>query len=383
MAKRRARNEGSVFKRTRAGKTLWVAELTVGFDAQGRREVRTKYAATQKKALEKLEELRGKVRAGVDLVNGAGRQRLGEYLDEWLQAKENAGLLRPSTVANYSTLISLHVKRHLIAARRLESLRPADVKRWHAELRRREVGARTRQAAHTLLRSAIGDAVRENLLLYNPADRVPRPRATQTERVVLNRKHVTALLKAAKASPYEAAFLLAVLHGLRVGELLGLTYGDIDLREGVVTISRQLVEERRTGKRELAEVKTAAGRRTVPLSSLALAALQRLHDELGATPLPGNLLFSDANGQPLRRSNFHRRVWVPIRDKAKLPKGTRFHDLRHAAASALLGAGMDVATVAGTLGHASPNVTLRVYAHALPDRMREAAQQIDAIYAAR
>ena len=58
----------------------------------------------------------------------------------------------------------------------------------------------------------------------------------------------------------------------------------------------------------------------------------------------------------------------------------RFHDLRHAAASALLGAGQDVATVAGVLGHSSPAVTLRVYAHALPNRMREAATAVDALY---
>jgi len=63
-----------------------------------------------------------------------------------------------------------------------------------------------------------------------------------------------------------------------------------------------------------------------------------------------------------------------------LPKGSRFHDLRHAAASALLGAGQDVATVAGVLGHSSPAVTLRVYAYALPSRMREAAAAIDALY---
>ena len=73
---------------------------------------------------------------------------------------------------------------------------------------------------------------------------------------------------------------------------------------------------------------------------------------------------------------------MPIRDKAKLPPGTRPHDLRHASASALFGAGLDPATVAGILGHASPAVTLRIYAHALPDRKREAAELIDALYAA-
>ncbi len=157
-------------------------------------------------------------------------------------------------------------------------------------------------------------------------------------------------------------------------------WGDVDLRESVVTVRRQLAEERRTGERYFAPVKTGAGERTVPLSGLAVAALRRLLDRVGATPHPGRLLFRDANGAPLRRSNFHRRVWTPIRAAAKLPKGTRFHDLRHAAASALPGAGQDVTTVAGVLGHSSPAVTLRIYSHALPSRMREAATVVDELY---
>jgi len=97
-------------------------------------------------------------------------------------------------------------------------------------------------------------------------------------------------------------------------------------------------------------------------------------------PHPEKLVFVDSQGAPLRRSNFQRRVWEPLRKAAKLPERTRFHDLRHPAASALLGAGQDVATVSGTLGHSGPHVTMRVYAHALPSRKREAADRIDAPY---
>src|SRR5262249_17511643 len=160
-----------------------------------------------------------------------------------------------------------------------------------------------------------------------------------------DREHVLGLLAAAAGSQYEAVVVLAVLHGLRAGEVLGLSWGDVDLRQGVVHVRRQLVEERRTGNRELAEGKTTAGRREIPLSGRAVAALERHRERLGAVlPHPERLVFTDGQGAPLRRSNFHRRVWTPLRDAAGLPEGCRFHDLRHACASALLAAGVDVAT---------------------------------------
>jgi len=384
MAKRRARGEGSVFKRIRLGKVVWVCQLVVGFDEQGRRKTRTKYAATQREALEKLEELRGQLGKGVNLADGKGRQKLGPYLDAWLETKADAKPLRPQTAELYRTVIRCHIQSSAIATRKLESLTTEDIERWQAELRRRRVGPRTRQLVHTVLRGALRDAVRGKKIPFNPASKeaIDPPSVPKRKKVKLERKHVTAVLEAAKASPFEAAVVLAALHGLRIGETLGLTWGAVDLRAGVVTIRQQLVENRRTGERVLAEVKTEAGNRDVPLSGLAVAALERLRAGVGATPLPGRLLFSDANGQPLRFSNFRRRCWNPIKSAARLPEATRFHDLRHAAASILLGAGQDVTTVAATLGHASADVTLRIYAHSQQDRMREAAERIDELYVA-
>jgi integrase len=330
-------------------------------------------------AQRKLSELRAKVRSHVDVE--AGRERLGTYLDGWLVGRDEAEELKRSTLADYRDLLDRCIKGSKLAKKPLDEVQPSDVRQWLSTLKRRGTGLRTRQRALALLRAALGAAERDNALAYNPAAKVATPKAEKKNaRVRLDREHIGTLLKAAEGSPYEAVIVLAALHGLRIGEALGLCWGDVDLRAGAVTIRRQLAEERRTGERYFAPVKTEAGERTVPLSDLAVAALRRLLVRVGAAPHPGRLLFRDAKGAPLRRSNFHRRIWTPIRDAARLPKGSRFHDLRHAAASALLGAGQDVATVAGVLGHSSPAVTLRVYAHALPNRMREAATAVDALY---
>jgi integrase len=133
---------------------------------------------------------------------------------------------------------------------------------------------------------------------------------------------------------------LAVCHGLRFGELAGLAWGAVDLRKGVVHVRRALSEDPRTGTFEFVAPKTEASRREIPLSKLAIDALRRHRG--GRLPSRDLLAFTAPEGRPLRRSNFHRRVWQPIKAKAQLPAKLRFHDLRHACASTLLASGQDV-----------------------------------------
>lgn len=377
MAKRGRWYEGSVFKRTRRGRVEWVGEITVGFDAEGKRRKRTLYGASMGEVQRKLDEEREKVAQGIDLASG--RQKLADYLDHWITTGEERW--RSTTRTVYADLIRLHLKPCRIAGKILDALQPADLEVWQAQLRKAGVTPGVRRQAHKLLKAALKAAVRRNRIVANPADRVePPPVPARDARVVLDRADVLRLLAAAEGHPFEAAVLLAVLHGCRIGEVAGVAWGDLDLRAGVLTVSRQLVEDKHTGKRTRTAPKTESGRREIPLSARAVAALERHRSRLGAIPHPNTLVFTDAVGGPLRPSNFRRRVWEPLRTAAKLPEGCRFHDLRHAHASALLASGVDLTTVSGLLGHSDSSVTLRTYAHALPSRKREAAEKIDALY---
>ena len=126
--------------------------------------------------------------------------------------------------------------------------------------------------------------------------------------------------------------------------------------------------------------KTEASRREIPLSKLAIEALRRHRTRLGKLPTRDLVVFTSPEGGWLRRSNFHRRVWRPLKAKAQLPANLRLHDLRHACASLLLASGQDVPTVAATLGHSSSAVTMRIYAHALTSQKHEAAARMDALF---
>ncbi|MCH7645069.1 MAG: site-specific integrase, partial [Myxococcales bacterium] len=224
----------------------------------------------------------------------------------------------------------------------------------------------------------LGEAVRHNAIATNPVERTAAPKVKVNKREALEHGQVKALLTAVEDHPYEAFFVLAVLHGLRYGELAGLAWGAVDLRKGVVHVRQALSEGPHTGDLEIVAPKTEASRREIPLSKLAIEALRR-HRAGRLTPRD-LLVFTSPEGGWLRRSNFNRRVWQPIKTKAQLPANFRLHDLRHACASLLLASGQDVPTVAATLGHSSPDVTMRIYAHALTSKKAEAAARMDALF---
>jgi integrase len=239
---------------------------------------------------------------------------------------------------------------------------------------------RARQMTYTVLRTALRDAVRMRVLAVNPLDAVSRPRAPRPEIQALDAAQVRALLAAAAGDPLEALYALAVGTGLRLGEISGLRWGDIDLDARQVHVRRALVEHV-SGAVEFAEPKTARSRRSVDVPGFAIAALRRHRERLGALPHPERLVFTSTEGLPLRRSNLHRRSFKPLLRRAKLPEVT-FHALRHTAATLALAAGVNPKVVQERLGHSSVTLTLDTYSHAVPTLGRDAADRLDALVGA-
>jgi integrase len=161
---------------------------------------------------------------------------------------------------------------------------------------------------------------------------------------------------------YSPILQLIALLGLRLGEALGLRWEDFDKQASVLHVRRQWT---RAG--EYGPTKTRAGTRRIAIPS-------DLKDELIALRLRSGFsketdpVFASQRGTPLGHRNVTRRGFEPAARQAKL-EGVTLHDLRHAAASRLISAGLDPVTVASVLGHEDANVTLAVYAH-LYDRQR-------------
>lgn len=123
----------------------------------------------------------------------------------------------------------------------LRRLSPMHVQAMLRQMEEADASRRGRQMTYTVLRTAIRDAVRMRLLVVNPLDAVSRPRAPRPEIKALDAEQTRALVAAAQGDPFEALYVLAVATGLRLGELVGLHWGDIDLAAGALHVRRSAV----------------------------------------------------------------------------------------------------------------------------------------------
>ena len=306
---------------------------------------------------------------------------VAEYLRQWLVTHSLE--TKPKTLAGYRWLVEHYVVPR-IGGLRMQSVQPSDLSTLYRSLL--DGGGRggkplsrgTVDAVHAVLRKAFNDAVTsEQVLESSPVVRAKRPRVTEGEREeVWSPADLARFLSLAQSHRLYAFFYVAAFTGARRGELLNLSWSDVDLAAGVLRItgSTAVVERQRV-------VGSTKGgrRRTVSIDESTVRVLRahrarQVEEQLVVeTDWPdSDLVFRTAFGEPLYPDTpsqlmpkLVRRHNVEHPDEPLLPM--RLHDLRHVHATTLLLAGVPVHVVAARLGHGDPNITLRVYAHVLQD----------------
>ncbi len=385
--KRRGRGEGSVYRRADG---RWVGVLSLGADGSGRRKRVVVYAASKTEALEKLRRVQADADAG--RLAEADRLTVGEYLRRWLDhtAKNR---VRDATWERYRQLVELYLTP-ILGGVGLARLTPLHVEQCYADMGRRGASAWTRRIGGVVLSAALKHAVRLGLIPANPAAGVAKARPIAREMLFLTGRQARLLLDAARPHRLHALFALAVGTGMRQGELLALQWADVDLDRATVEVKRSLSWVR--GKPQLKEPKSAAGRRTVVLPKFAVDALRDHRRAAAAAGLTAAPVFCTRTGTHIGKHNLGRQVFRPLLRRANalaaerareaggepdlVPAGLRFHDLRHTHATALVAAGHSVKAVSRRLGHAGIEITLRVYAHLMPNDDEKLAGGADALF---
>jgi integrase len=187
---------------------------------------------------------------------------------------------------------------------------------------------------------------------------------------VLTAVQTKALLEHAAPGRDRALLMTLAMTGVRIGEATALIWPDIDLEAGRVHIRRGVSWAKLRGVKgppepRFSSPKTERALRTIPLSAPLVAELRRW--KLACPPTTNDLVFPAASGHPLGRSAANRDVLKRALKRAKLPAAITIHSLRHGFATALLSQGTPVTEVSGLLGHSSPAITMRIYAHWLGD----------------
>jgi integrase len=273
----------------------------------------------------------------------------------------------------------------------LQKLRPLHVEEWHTALRtsgradgKGGIAARTIGHAHRVLSSALSDAAENELVLRNVMQSKSPPKVADEEVIIV--KDVPAFIAESKASGrnlYVPA-MVSLFTGMRRSEVLALRWSRVDLGKKTIQVREALEATKAHGIR-LKPPKSKAGRRVITLPDILVDALRdyrkaqlEFRMKLGAGKLQDDdLLFADIDGAPLS-PNAVSAAWSDYAKQIGMPEVT-FHALRHTHASQLIDQGVDIVTISKRLGHAKPDITLRIYAHLFSLDDSKAAAAINAI----
>jgi integrase len=392
MAKRTRRAHGfSVYQR-KDGRWGW--GVTIEYDqVTGNAKRIQGIERTQKAAQEKAVAAAAKVKAGASLPQGRD-QTLTQYLEQWLDLyiKPNR---EPKTVSYYSGMIKHHITPTL-GRTPLRKLTAAAVQRvlnqksltFTVELPNdggtieRRLSLDTVRGIRATLRSALAKAYKAGLVVDNVAQRTETPKGERKTAQHLSQEQATKLLKESKNHHLEGLITLAMLTGMRIGEVTGLRWDDVDFDAQSVRVAGQL--QRVDKKLVIKRLKSERSHRTLHLPKLAQSTLQneRARQLLmssswrGKEPFnPMGLVFLNPEGRPLD-PKFVDTHLKALMVKAELPPMS-FHKLRHTAATLALGSGASLSSVRDQLGHSQISITADTYGHAVPTALREVAEGLE------
>lgn len=372
----RSRGDGS-FKRLLDGR--WVYQVSLGVDDSGKRARPRFYGATQAECREQAEDYRVKLRSG---LNPHRDESMTAYMTRWLAEREHA--LRPSTFRRYRQHVALDILPTL-GRLDLDQVSRSHVVRMVAAIRARGRTVRTANHAKNVLGAALQDALRDGLVTQNVARLVkglPSPRAEVSP---LTPAEVERLRGAVQGTRREALYSLALTYGLRQGELLGLTWADVDFAAGVLHVRHALHYEGETYA--LGELKTRQSRRSLVMPAFisdvlskhrTRQSIEREHAGAGWQAYWPDLVFRGTTGRPMNgpalTRSFHQ-----LQDEIGIKPGRRWHDLRHQAATTLLAAGVDIKVIQQILGHSNIGTTADIYAHVIPALQTDAFERVRAM----
>jgi integrase len=310
------------------------------------------------------------IAAQAGLLPACPRLTFATVAGRWLERFETMvalGERRPRTLESHR----YHLARHLLpefGRRRISTITVDDIAGLIRSLGAEGRAPRTIAGALATLGSVLRYALRRGYITDNPLRRLDageRPRPVPGQRRALGQGESAQLL-AACAPRYRLLVVTALYTGMRISELLALTWRDVAFPAGVVHVRGQLSRAQHGVPAQRVQPKTAAAIRDIPLVP-QLAALLRDQRQSARFADAGDFVFATGNGTPLGHRNVEGRALQSAAAAAGL-EAVRFHDLRHTFASHLIvDLGLDVAQVSRILGHASVTTTLNIYTHLFDD----------------
>ena len=381
--RRRGRGEDSLYQRTSDGR--WIVEIRDGYKPSGKPNIIYLTGKTKAAVMEKRRKVHEQMARGVPVK--AEQQTVGTYLAYWLQHK-----VKPSRrTTTYDGYVSL-CKTHIIPAigrRQLSKLTAQDVQAMLSTMIENGVSPTTAKNGRAVLRKALNDAIREDLIWRNVVSLTDMPTQRTYHAKPLTTEEIPRFLAAARGHQLEALWFLLPTIGLRAGEAYGLRWQDIDLERGELAVQVQIQRVGTPKRPRFVDTKTERSRRPVPLPQQVVTAL-RAHRERqhAAIELAGgrrrgeewqHLVFCTEIGTPLDPSKVMAQYREILRT-AGIDPDRRLHDLRHTCATMLARLGVQPREAQEILRHSRIQTTLAVYTHVSSEGIRSAVDRMDGVF---
>jgi integrase len=369
--KKKSNGEGTIYKRADG---RWEAQTYITL-TDGRRKRACYPSADREKVSNWLDKTRMREKQSIPFAEQSWT--VGAWLDHWLRHIT----VRPNTLNIYESMIRLHLKPRL-GKIKLDKLSVRDVQAMVDRMADDKCGVRTIHKARQALSSALGKAMRQELIFRNVARLAELPAYKPSPKRIWNLEQARAFLQAASGNRWYLGYLLILTYGLRMGETLGLRWSDIDFERGMICIRQQI--QKIKGKLLAADVKTGGSERSLPLAPHIQAALleqaarkgidlSRNEPRLGFST--DDLILTNQNRGPVDPHNFSR-TFRRLIQEAGLPYATP-HAGRHFAATLNKDIGTPLRDTQGMLGHASSEITRKIYQHSNSEIQRRAVTTID------
>ena len=298
-----------------------------------------------------------------------------EWLKEWLEL-----YVKPSTKERTYQKYRRTAEKYILPALgeyETDELSAVELQKFSASLTERGMAASTVNGVLFVLKSSLKKAVSLGIAHRQFTDAIVRPKAREKKVVCFNKDEQKKIERYVLEhnTPYLFGIALSLYTGLRIGELLALTWDDIDFQKGTVTISKSCFDSWENGhyKKVFDTTKTQSSERVIPLPKPIVGELKQLKKQTGARFV---VAAKSEYGAQIRA---YQRSFELVLRKLHIERKC-FHALRHTFATRALEVGMDIKTLSEILGHRSPTITLNRYAHSLLEHKTEMMNRVGRLY---
>ena len=264
-------------------------------------------------------------------------------------------------------------------------MKPADIQKFYTYLYSKELTGNTVLHYHNLIRKALQTALRLDLILSNPADRVERPKKEQFIGSFYSQTELNTLFSLIKDDPLKIVIYLASFYGLRRSEVLGLKWDAFDFENKTITIKHKAIQGKKDNKIVVIlkdKTKNQSSYRTLPLVDEIIVLLKEHKKQIDENKkLCGNsynkkyldYVCVDSTGKLFRPEYVTDHFTLIMNKNTDILRKIRFHDLRHSCASLLLAKEIPMKEIQDWLGHSTYSTTANIYAHLEKDTKNKSA----------